>query len=147
LGLAGVCDVVEFQKNPQGVTVFGYEGLWQPMPVEYKRGDGGAVDADSLQMCAQAICLEEMTGCAIPVGAIYYGERRRRTTVELTDELRARVADMAREMHEHYERRYTPKVKTGKFCKSCSVENLCMPKLNKSVSVADYLNAKLREEV
>lgn len=66
LGLSGLCDVVEFHQDPQGIPLPGYDGLWQPYPVEYKRGRPKPHDADQLQLCAQALCLEEMLLCAIP---------------------------------------------------------------------------------
>lgn len=88
LGISGQCDVVEFRKSPEGVSLRGQEGLWQPFPVEYKRGRPKEHQADELQLCAQAMCLEEMLCCAIPAGALYYGEPRRRTEVTFTEELR-----------------------------------------------------------
>ena len=78
LRLAGNCDVVEFRAAPDGVALQGYDGLWQPLPVEYKRGAPKASDADRLQLCAQAMALEEMLVCTVPRGAIFYGETRRR---------------------------------------------------------------------
>lgn len=78
LGLSGACDVVEFRQNPCGVPLAGREGRWQPFPVEYKRGKPKAHRADEIQLCAQAVCLEEMLCCAIPAGALFYGETRRR---------------------------------------------------------------------
>lgn len=79
LGVSGQCDVVELRKDPQGVEIFGYEGRWQPFPIEYKRGRPKDSDADELQLCAQAMCLEEMLCCEIPCGALFYGETHRKT--------------------------------------------------------------------
>mgnify|MGYP000898501997 FL=1 len=77
--------------GPHGVPIAGREGKWLPVPVEYKRGKSKEIDADRLQLCAQAICLEEMFCCPkIEVAYIYYGETRRREKVTLTDELRAK---------------------------------------------------------
>ena len=73
LGLSGQCDVVEFHATPKGVPLQGEEGLWQPYPVEYKRGKPKSHQADELQLCAQAMCLEEMLCCSIPEGALFYG--------------------------------------------------------------------------
>lgn len=79
LHLHGVSDVVEFHRSPDGVALHGREGLWLPYPVEYKKGSDKTQDADEVQLCAQALCLEEMLCCAIPEGSLFYGEPRRRT--------------------------------------------------------------------
>ena len=78
LGISGKCDVVEFHQDPAGISLHQEEGLWLPYPVEYKRGSPKEHQADELQLCAQAICLEEMLCCKIPEGALFYGETRRR---------------------------------------------------------------------
>ena len=72
LKLTGDCDVVEFHKDPNGVSLQGRRGLWQPMPVEYKHGRSKVNDADRLQLCAQAMALEEMLVCEVPEGEIFY---------------------------------------------------------------------------
>ena len=72
------CDVVEFHRDERGVPLHGYEGTWLPYPVEYKRGHAKQDGCDELQLCAQAMCLEEMLCCEIPDGALFYGEARRR---------------------------------------------------------------------
>lgn len=100
LGISGTCDAVEFTRNKSGVRLNGEEGLWQPYPVEYKRGRSKISDADRLQLCAQAMCLEEMLDCQIRDGALYYGETRRRERVALEDALRAQVVQMISEIHE-----------------------------------------------
>ena len=78
-------------------------------------------EEDISQLCGQALCLEEMFGCRIDYGYLYYGEPRKRQKVIFTDELRTQVKDMLKEMHEYYKRGYTPKVKTTPKCKSCSI--------------------------
>lgn len=78
LGVSGACDVVEFHSGSTGIPLDGRCGLWQPYPVEYKRGRPKQDTADALQLCGQAMCLEEMLCCEIPVGALYYGETRHR---------------------------------------------------------------------
>lgn len=88
LGVSGACDVLEFRRGEIGISLKEREGLWQPYPVEYKRGKPKAGTEDALQLCGQAMCLEEMLCCNIPRGALYYGEPHRRTEVELTPELR-----------------------------------------------------------
>ena len=139
LGVSGKCDVLEFHRSDKGVSVFEWEGLWSPYPVEYKRGEPKENNCDAAQLCGQAICLEEMLCCEIKSGSLFYGEIRRRTTVEFTPKLRAEVTDSLKEMHEYYNRGYTPKVKTGKFCIACSLNEICLPVLMKKTSVADYM--------
>ena len=141
LGISGQCDVVEFRRDPGGVSLRERDGLWKPFPVEYKRGKPKAHSADELQLCAQAMCLEEMLCCDIPQGALFYGEPRRRTAVDFTPELRKDVRDCLAEMHQLYERGYTPKVKSGSMCRACSLKELCLPSLTRRRSVAEYLNA------
>lgn len=146
LGLSGVCDVVEFHRSQQGVTLAGRDGRWRVYPVEYKKGAPKENDADELQLCAQAICLEEMLLCSIEEGSLFYGEPRRRTRVALTSELRARVYAMCEEMHQYYARGYTPNVKAHKGCSACSLREICLPKMPRAGTVRDYLTAHLREE-
>ncbi len=143
LGISGQCDAVEFYRDPDGIPLRDREGLWQPYPVEYKRGKPKEDNADELQLCAQAMCLEEMLCCTVPEGALYYGEPRRRTVVLFTPELRQQVRDSLTEMHQLYQRRYTPKVKPSKACNACSLKDLCLPKLMSRKKVADYLSAAM----
>ena len=145
LGVSGQCDAVEFHRAPAGIALQNREGLWLPYPVEYKRGKPKKHSADELQLCAQAMCLEEMLCCAVPEGALYYGEPRRRTVVPFTPELRGQVQDNLKEMHELYKRRHTPKVKPSKACNACSLKVLCLPKLMGCKRVADYLAAAMEE--
>ena len=145
LGVSGQCDAVEFFKDPDGISLRDRDGLWRPYPVEYKRGRPKEHGADELQLCAQAMCLEEMLCCAVPEGALYYGEPRRRTVVSFTPELRGQVRDSLAEMHELYKRRYTPKVKPSKACNACSLKDLCLPKLMGRKTVADYLATAMEE--
>jgi len=133
LGLSGVCDVVEFTESPEGVQMPSREGLFLPAPVEYKRGREKQEPSDEAQLCAQAICLEEMLSVAIPSGYLYYGETRHRIAVELTAELRELVRNMAEEMHAYFQRGYTPRVKTSKVCRSCSLADVCLPTLQEKV--------------
>lgn len=104
LGVSGACDVLEFRRGEIGISLKEREGLWQPYPVEYKRGKPKAGTEDALQLCGQAMCLEEMLCCEIPQGALYYGEPHRRTEVELTPELRQEVYALLAEMHDLYRR-------------------------------------------
>jgi CRISPR-associated exonuclease Cas4 len=136
LGLSGVCDVVEFIASPEGVKLPGRDGLYQPAPVEYKRGHEKRDPCDEAQLCAQAMCLEEMLAVSIPAGWLYYGETRHRVEVELTTELRGLVRDMSEEMHAYFTRGYTPRVKTSKACRSCSLADICLPVLQEKVMPA-----------
>ncbi len=145
LGVSGACDVLEFHRKPGGITLPGREGTWQPYPVEYKRGKPGTTEGDALQLCGQALCLEEMLCCEIPSGALYYGEIRHRENVEFTAALREQVHSLLREMHEIYTRGYTPKVKPGKGCNACSLKELCLPKLLRTRSVSAYLKEAMDE--
>lgn len=145
LGISGQCDVLEYYQSDTGIPLNGKEGLWQPYPVEYKRGSPKENNADALQLCAQAMCLETMLCCDIPEGALYYGEIRRREYVRLDQELRDQVREMLIQMHSLYKRGYTPKVKPTKSCNACSLRELCLPKLLKSRSVSAYLKAAVEE--
>ena len=89
------------------------------------------------------MCLEEMLCCEIPVGALYYGEPRRRTEIEFTTELREEVRSLLKEMHDLYQRGRTPKVKPTKACNACSLKELCLPKLMRKRSTADYVRQSL----
>lgn len=140
LGIVGKCDIVEFSEDINGVNLADHEGLWQPYPVEYKRGKSKLGNCDRLQLCAQAICLEEMLLCdTIREGAIFYGEPRRREGVDLTDDLRHEVVSMLQEMTMYYERGYTPRVKWSKTCNSCSLRDICLPKMPQTNSVNRYI--------
>ena len=139
LGVSGACDVLEFHRGGAGIPLSGRPGLWQPYPVEYKRGKPKAGTEDALQLCGQAMCLEEMLCCEIPAGALYYGETHRRTEVSFTPELRQEVTALLAEMHALYTRGSTPRVKPTKGCNACSLKELCLPKLMRSRSVSAYL--------
>ncbi len=144
LGLSGVCDVVEFTESPDGVKLPGREGLFLPMPVEYKRGHEKRDPCDEAQLCAQAMCLEEMLAVSIPAGCLYYGETRHRLAVELTAELRELVRSMAEEMHAYFRRGYTPRVKTSKACRSCSLADICLPGLQaKTIPASQYIRQQI----
>ena len=145
LGLRGQCDVVEWHMCDEGVPIAGRDGLWLPMPIEYKRGKQGFhTHADELQLCAQAICLEHMCLCRrIESAQLYYGENRWRFVIELTDELRKEVCKTVLEMHQYFERGYTPKVKPTKACRNCSLADICLPSLMKRPTVSEYMSSML----
>lgn len=140
LGLQGVCDIVEFTPSPDGVNLFGHEGNYLPAPVEYKRGKEKRDACDEVQICAQAMCLEEMLSVTIPMGFLYYGKTRHRCDVLFTEDLRNLVVRMAAEMHDMFSRGYTPRVKPTKACRSCSLEEICLPDLmEKAMPASRYI--------
>ena len=146
LGISGKCDVVEFRADSGGISLRGEEGLWVPFPVEYKRGSPKPHRADELQLCAQAMCLEEMLCCTVSEGAIFYGETRRRTSVSCSRELREQVKAMLEEMHQLYRRGYTPKVRRSRSCNACSLKELCLAALMKGNNVNAYLRQAMEVE-
>lgn len=143
LGVWGKCDVVEFHKSSDGHPLFGEDGLWKALPVEYKHGKSKTDDADRLQLCAQAMCLEEMLAAEISYGCLYYGATHARERVEFDDRLRMSVERMFEEMRSLYTRRYVPKVKQHPSCRSCSLFELCIPKIS-ARSVSNYIDRSLR---
>lgn len=146
LGLVGVCDVVEFTLSPEGVRLPGRDGLYSPAPIEYKRGKPKRDPCDEAQLCAQAMCLEEMLATNIARGYLYYGQTHHRIEVELTVELRTLVQNMADEMHNYFSRGYTPKVKPSKACRSCSLAEVCLPGLEeKVVAASKYIQQQIEQ--
>ena len=138
LGLTGIADMVEFyrQETPQdeggrtvAVRMPGRNGYWRPFPVEYKHGAPKSHRADEVQLCAQALCLEEMLGVSIASGALFYGETRRRTDVVFDSELRALTEDVAEKVHALMRTGSTPPPHPGKWCNACSIVGECRPKL------------------
>ena len=145
LGISGACDVVEFRKSPEGIPLAGRKGLYLPYPIEYKHGSPRTDHANELQLCAQAMCLEEMLCCDIPEGALYFGETHHREVVLFTNDLRQEVKDDLKEMRRLYEKRYTPKVKPTKSCNACSLKELCVPKLMRKKSAKSYMKEHLED--
>ena len=142
LGLSGIADVVEFHRLPEavvasrtesgglpaGVRLPSARGLWQPFPVEYKRGRLRREEGYEVQLCAQALCLEEMLGGAVPAGAVFYGAPRRRLEIIFTEELRGQTETAAARLHAIIGAGKTPVARYEKKCESCSLLSLCMPK-------------------
>lgn len=146
LRLGGVCDVVELHRSPSGVSLEGREGLWLPYPVEYKKGSDQTKESDEVQLCGQALCLEEMLCCQIPEGSLFYGETRRRTRVAFDGTLRQRTLDLLHELLGYMDRGYTPGAKLHKGCNACSLRDICLPKLSRAPSVADYIHDRAGED-
>ena len=131
-GIAGRADVVEF-------------GAVGPRPVEYKRGKPKADDMDEVQLCAQALCLEEMLGVSIPEGSLFYGEPRRRTPVVFDQALRDRVEALILRLHELSRAGVTPGPVYAAKCKRCSLLDLCEPKSTGGKSAKQYMKSALRD--
>ena len=132
LGLVGKADVVEFHRLDKN--------KWQPFPVEYKRGKPKIDHCDLIQICAQAMCLEEMLSVSVSKGAVFYGRTRRRLDVVFDDNLRRETEEAARKTHELIASGVTPAPVYEKRCDSCSLIGECMPKtMEKSRSVKRYL--------
>lgn len=168
LGLSGRTDVVEFHQvvdsdalcqlnhsdedvdassRPAAVGLPGVKGVWHVWPVEYKRGKPKKDNTDAVQVCAQALCLEEMLDVSIPAGALYYGTNRRRTEVAFDAELRGQTEALAGEMRRLYEARITPVMPyEAKRCDKCSLYERCMPKVTGKPRRADgYLARRIRQ--
>ena len=138
LGLIGKADVVEFHRQS--------DGSWRPFPVEYKRGKPKADDCDKVQLCAQAICLEEMLSIVIPAGAIFYGQTRHRLDVAFDEALRRETEATACRAHDLIASGRTPPPVYEKRCESCSLMAECLPKtIQKRRSVKSYLTRMLGE--
>lgn len=145
LGVSGECDVVEFRKSGDGIALFGYEGRYSVYPIEYKRGEPKADDCDALQLAAQAICLEEMLACEINRGALFYGKTKRRQEIEISVELKSRAANLLDEMHRLFKSGHIPRVKPTKRCQSCSLKEICLPKLYRLRDAKGYLKTALEK--
>ena len=138
LGLIGKADVVEFHRTEAGA--------WQPFPVEYKRGKPKADDCDRVQLCGQALCLEEMLGVKVPCGALFYGKTKRRLDVSFDQELREETEKTANRVRALIQAGVTPKAVYTKKCERCSLMVQCMPRLSgPKRSVKSYLNKMVEE--
>ena len=138
MGLIGKADVVEFHRLSGN--------QWQPFPVEYKRGKPKTNDCDKVQLCAQAMCLEEMLGVEIQHGALFYGKTRRRQDVVFDNALRSKTEKTAGKARTLIESGQTPQPVYSKKCKSCSLVAECLPKtIEKRKSVNRYLTKAMSE--
>ena len=143
MGVSGICDVVEFHEAEEGAVLHKHPGTWTPYPVEYKHGEGKSLEADRLQLCAQAMCLEEMYCAEVLKGAMFYAASHRREEVLFDSELRNHVRSIFSEMHQDMKQGYTPRVKTSKACQACSLKPICLPRLMKHHDVKAYYDAYL----
>lgn len=150
LGLIGKADTVEYRRPERGGPGAEAEPVgaveWVPFPVEYKRGRPKRDRSDEVQLCAQAMCLEEMAGIAVPAGALFYGQTRRRVEVAFDGALRRQTADAAQRLHELLGSGITPRAVREPKCDGCSLLDLCVPHaLTPGRSAAAYLRRSLRE--
>jgi len=139
LGVSGIADLVEMHRDE--------DGRWRPFPVEYKRGKPKAHRADEVQLCAQAMALEEMFGVTLETGALFYGETRRRLEVPLDATLRELTAALASNIRAMIASADTPRpVYEKRKCGACSLHDICRPKpLARARSAADWLAARIAE--
>lgn len=139
MGLSGKADVIEYHLQE--------DGSMRAFPVEYKRGKPKPGHCDKVQLCAQAMCLEEMLGMTVPEGAIFYGKTRRRLDVVFDEALRQETRDAARLAHDLIESGQTPNAIYSKQCDSCSIAGECLPKtIQKKRSVESYIKRMLDEK-
>lgn len=147
LGLSGKADVVELHLQSGsglGAEIPGLTGRWRPFPVEYKRGEPKSHRADEVQLCAQALCLEEMLGTAVPAGALFYARTRRRLDVPLDAGLRQLTEETAVRLHHLISSGVTPAPVREPKCERCSLLDVCMPGAP-ARSVRRYLAESLRQ--
>jgi len=143
LGLVGVADVVEFHRaaDETGVRLPGAAGWWSVYPVEYKRGRPKVTDIDMVQLCAQALSIEEMLQTTVPEGAIFYGQPRRRQVVAVDSLLRNETARLAARLHDIMRSGITPPAVLAAHCQNCSLLDRCLPKVAaRSDAASRYLD-------
>jgi CRISPR-associated exonuclease Cas4 len=131
LGLAGRCDVVEFRT--------GSDGQSEIIPVEFKAGRPKQDVSDEVQLCAQALCLEEMLGVSVRRGAFFYGKIRRRVQLEITEQLRKQTEEIIAAVHVFVSRKYVPQARYEKKCATCSLLDICQPKAMNERKLRNYL--------
>ena len=139
LGLVGKADVVEFHRQT--------DGRWTPYPVEHKRGRRKQEDWDRVQLCAQALCLEEMLSVSVPEGALFYGQEQRREVVEIGDALRQETEELAAAVHRLLTEGRTPPPVYAEKCENCSLVDICLPRTigGRGSRVARYLENAMEE--
>jgi CRISPR-associated exonuclease Cas4 len=139
LGIVGKADVVEFHRDRNAA--------WRPFPVEYKRGKQKKKDWDRVQLCAQALCLEEMLAVDVPEGALFYGKTRRRVGVVFDPDLRRKTEEAARRLHNLFDSGCTPPAVYTKACDRCSFVEACLPDaIGGRKTVKQYLKTVIGEK-
>lgn len=142
--LVGNCDVVEFHKQKDGIILQNRPGYWQPIPIEYKHSNK-IVEGSALQLCAQAICLEEMLSCKIDYGYLFYKNTKQREKIDFTLDLRNKVISTSNEILKYVISKEAPKVKVSKKCNNCTIKNLCLPKIL-NTNVTSYIKENINEK-
>lgn len=141
--ITGVCDIVEFIKDTNGINLKGKSDKYKIYPVEYKRGNIKKDESDKMQLLAQCLSLEEMFVTKIRSGSIYYNKTRKREEFNFTENDIENFENIVREMHRIYKQKKNPKVRISGKCKKCSVYEICMPNLSNKEDVVSYINRKL----
>ena len=149
LGLKGISDCVEFhlRDDEKGAKINKYKGTYDIVPIEYKVGNIKDNKSDISQLCVQAVCLEEMFNINVKKGYIFYGRLRRRVEVEFNRELRKIVLDIIYEMRDYYNSGFTCKAIYKQHCRSCSLYDLCLPKINKKYKKVNSYIKKYVEDI
>lgn len=136
LGLSGKCDIVEVHAQPISQVIgadYDKPGEVSFVPVEYKKGKRRAFENDDAQLCAQAMCLEEMFGAAVPRGAVFHAQSKRRREVEFNSDLRSRVERSVADLRELIRVGLVPPALYAEGrCEECSLFNVCLPRLTRS---------------
>ncbi len=141
LGIYGRLDVLELTKigeTPNTCPFLDIAGNWELCPVEFKRGKPKTHEADRIQVCAQALCLEEMTGTPVRCGALFYGAIRRRDPVEFTPQLRSLTQRMIQRLQEIIIQKLLPPPVLKRHCRACSLIGVCQPKLTDGTRTQAY---------
>ena len=139
LGLSGKADLVEVQRAPRESQISDFRSEMPPRivaakPVEYKKGPKRRFDNDEVQLCAQALCLEEMFGLPVPAGAIYHAQSERRTEVEFDDSLRRRTLAAISDLKSLILNAAIPPAELKPQCEGCSLHEICLPELARSAT-------------
>lgn len=148
LGLTGIADAIEIiphKDAPSGKQAVLHSKKYNAIPIEYKRGRRKLSDCDRIQVASQAMMIEEMLGIKIEKGAVFYWQERHREYFSITESLRTGVYQCSEAMHELLRNMRIPAAKKQKYCRSCSLNDTCMPGLNKR-SVDEYFNCYFNEE-
>ncbi len=137
-GIHGIADVVEYVRG---------EGRnWIPMPVEYKHGKPKKGREDEIQLCAQALCLEEMHGVPLQSGELFYGKIRRRQEILLDDDLRTLTMKTILELRAMLKQGRTPVIPYSSKCERCSLKELCLPRAGRLIRGVSAWNGRCMEE-
>ena len=140
-GITGFADIVEYHRvstADNAVALSGREQLWMPRPVEYKRGKPKADKSDEMQLCAQVLCLEEMHNIRIDEGFLFYGSIRRRHSVAMTQTLREQTIATIAALQKMLAQTALPSAIAGPHCRSCSLEDICLPDISSAALASRY---------